>query len=154
MISPMTDEAKLQRFGEIVARRRDELRLTLRAVEATGGPSAKRMQQVEKGAGPVPAMSTLTKIEKALKWTKGSAATALAGGEPEPVQPRGARKSAPPSEDDIRRRVRLEMELERVGVSNVATRTHQVDTSGGLALPAPVVDQILEVLKQMPSAAD
>ncbi len=72
-----------ERFGRIVADRREELGLTRSQVRAAGGPSVSTMARVENpvpGTAP-PSPNTLKQLDIAFGWVKGSAARVLWGGD-------------------------------------------------------------------------
>lgn len=71
------------RFGQLVAQRRGELGLTQADVHARGGPSDLTLRKLERGETAKPDNVTLTKLERALEWTRGSASRAFQGGNPE-----------------------------------------------------------------------
>lgn len=73
-----------ERFGRIVAGRRKELGLSRPDMRAAGGPSIATMARVENpgdGTAP-PSPTTLRLLDVGLRWTEGSAARALHGGDP------------------------------------------------------------------------
>ncbi|NLE82412.1 MAG: helix-turn-helix domain-containing protein [Rhodococcus sp.] len=70
------------RLGDYVLSRRRGLGMTRDAVRAAGGPSDTRLASIEEGTGPAPTPSTLRKLDTALQWTPGSAATVQRGGTP------------------------------------------------------------------------
>lgn len=83
----------LSRFGALVATRRAALGLSRDRVAELGGPSDTTLARLEQGAGPLPSRATLIKLDTALEWIPGSAAQALAGGEPIPVEGDETKKS-------------------------------------------------------------
>ncbi|ATL65108.1 helix-turn-helix domain-containing protein [Nocardia terpenica] len=73
-----------ERFGAIVAGRREELGLSRPDVRAAGGPSVATMARLENphaGTAP-PSPATLRLLDAGLRWADGSAARALSGGDP------------------------------------------------------------------------
>lgn len=86
----------LGRFGEVVAARRARLGLTRFEVRDAGGPSDTTLGNIENGTlGRAPSPATLKKLDLGLQWAKGSAADALAGGEPIPLESRSDENSRP-----------------------------------------------------------
>ncbi|MEV0945370.1 helix-turn-helix domain-containing protein [Rhodococcus sp. NPDC049939] len=83
------------RFGQLVHKRRRFLNLTQDQVTAAGGPSDAAQTRAENGTGPDPSIETLRKLDTALQWVPGSAARALEGGDPTPLEAlaRGERPS-------------------------------------------------------------
>ncbi|NLE82186.1 MAG: helix-turn-helix transcriptional regulator [Rhodococcus sp.] len=73
-------------FGQFVYKRRRLLNLTQDEVSAAGGPSDAAQTRAENGTGPAPSIETLRKLDKALRWVPGSAARALEGGVPTPLE--------------------------------------------------------------------
>lgn len=73
------------RFGRLVVARRGELGLTQTDVADRGGPSDATLRKLERGETNRPDIVTLTNLERALEWTKGSASRAFQGGDPEPL---------------------------------------------------------------------
>ncbi|MFI5782556.1 hypothetical protein [Nocardia sp. NPDC051570] len=73
-----------ERFGRIVAERRDECGLTRPGVHAAGGPSVATMARIENPRADTapPSTMTLRLLDHALKWAAGSATRALQGGDP------------------------------------------------------------------------
>lgn len=79
----------LARFGQVVAARRARLGLTRFEVRDAGGPSDTTLGNIENGTlGRAPGPSTLKKLDQGLRWAKGSAADALAGGGTIPLESR------------------------------------------------------------------
>lgn len=138
------EQAKLKRFGGWVRARRRELGLTLAETQQAGGPSDKKLGEIERGdAIYTPNRDTLAKIDVALKWRPGSSAAALHGG----VPPIPINESVY-TEEEVRRRVMLELALERAGVRKVAARNHEDDQS--VRLSGEVIDQVIEILNSLP----
>lgn len=54
-------------------------------VRLAGGPTDATLRRIERGSTPRPDFVTLAKLDKALKWTPGSANRAFEGGDPEPL---------------------------------------------------------------------
>ncbi|WP_157555175.1 helix-turn-helix domain-containing protein [Nocardia crassostreae] len=73
-----------ERFGRIVAMRREELGLSRPDVRVAGGPSVATMARIEspQGGTAPPSPATLRLLDAGLRWVEGSAARALHGGEP------------------------------------------------------------------------
>lgn len=79
----MTKEvSNLERFGEIVRLRREEL--GLRQDQLSEGPSTTALTGIENGRSK-PAPVTLRKLDASLRWEPGSAKRTLAGGDPTPM---------------------------------------------------------------------
>lgn len=92
MTAPQEKEDR-QALARHVRTRREALELTQADVLARGGPSISTLTAVENPTpgGPAVTRWTLSKLDKALDWTAGSAQVTLTGGEPTPV---GARRVA------------------------------------------------------------
>lgn len=73
------------RFGRLIATRRGELGLTQADVTARGGPSDYTLRKLERGETQRPDVATMTNLERALEWTRGSASRAFQGGDPDPL---------------------------------------------------------------------
>lgn len=71
------------RFAAIVQARRAELNLTQVDVKAAGGPSTVTLGKIENGQRP--SARTLRKLDQVLRWSPGSAARTLSGGDPTPL---------------------------------------------------------------------
>lgn len=137
------DRAKLERFGKIVRKRRLGLGLTQDQVAMAGGPSDKRQTKIENGAPPAPSLTTLAKLDMALRWEPGSAAAAFNGDAPTPLG--GQTFTA----DDIDRRVALALALERAGVTKAARHTAR-GVNG--VLTDEVIDALIDLLNSLPPA--
>lgn len=74
------------RFGRYIYKRRRLLNLTQDQITAAGGPSDAAQTRAENGTGPEPSIETLRKFDVALRWTPGSAARTLEGGDPTPLE--------------------------------------------------------------------
>lgn len=74
------------RFGQLIQARRRFLGLTAVQVAEAGGPSKPTMHRLESGKASKPDTATLTKLDHALRWSPGSAAQALDGGDPVPLE--------------------------------------------------------------------
>ena len=72
----------MQRFADVVHRRRRELGLSLASVAAANGPSEPTMVRIESGQSPPLRNPTLAKLDVALKWPAGSARNVYQGGDP------------------------------------------------------------------------
>ncbi|EHI41278.1 hypothetical protein OPAG_09264 [Rhodococcus opacus PD630] len=75
----------MQQFADVVNLRRRQLGLSLAAVATQGGPSEPTMVRIESGESPPLRVATFKKLDHALRWAEGSAATAYEGGEPTPL---------------------------------------------------------------------
>lgn len=73
---------RLQRLADAVKTRRAELGLAQGDLAQHGGPSIVTVGQIERGQIERPQAVTLSRLDKALGWEKGSSARVLAGGEP------------------------------------------------------------------------
>lgn len=73
-----------ERFGRVVAGRREELGLSRPDVREAGGPSVATLARVEipRADTALPSPMTLRLLDTGLRWVEGSAARALRGGEP------------------------------------------------------------------------
>ncbi|WP_051407363.1 hypothetical protein [Nocardia sp. CNY236] len=73
-----------ERFGRIVAGRREELGLSRPDLRAAGGPSIATTARVEipRADTAPPSPATLRLLDTGLRWAEGSAARALHGGDP------------------------------------------------------------------------
>lgn len=110
-------------------------------VVAAGGPSDRKQTQIEKGIGPDPSLTTLAKVDKALRWEKGSANATLHGGEPV--------EASPPSVDTSKLKA-LEEALARHGVDRIAARRHAGHGAKVEFNPA-AVDQLIDLLNSVPA---
>ncbi|AHK35458.1 hypothetical protein OPAG_08329 [Rhodococcus opacus PD630] len=137
------DEANLKRFGAIVRSRRLALGLKQDQVAEAGGPSDKRQTKIEHGAPPAPSLTTLAKVDKGLQWAAGSAAATLNGGHPTPLE------EPTYTQEEVDRRVALEMALQRAGVKRVAARGAHKNAAGS-GLSPEVVDQLIDLLNSLP----
>ncbi|AOW91767.1 DNA-binding protein [Rhodococcus sp. WMMA185] len=81
----------------MVHKRRRFLNLTQDQVTAAGGPSDAAQTRAENGTGPDPSIETLRKLDTALQWVPGSAARALEGGDPTPLEMLGREEGKPRS---------------------------------------------------------
>lgn len=72
----------MQRFADVINRRRRELGLSLASVAAANGPSEPTMVRIESGQSPPLRNPTLAKLDVALKWPAGSARNVYQGGDP------------------------------------------------------------------------
>lgn len=137
------DMAALKRFGMTVRGRRLALGLTQDQVTAAGGPSDKRQTKIENGTPPAPSVTTLAKLDKALRWEPGSAAAALNGGTPTPLEGRTL------TTEDVERRVALALALERAGVTDLAARGATREANG--ILNDEVIDSLIDLLNSLPA---
>ena len=87
-------ESQLMRFGRLVADRRRALALTLKQLSEAGGPSDVTAGKIERGGIEEPSARTLRRLDTGLRWKEGSAARALLGGEPVPLEELPAAASA------------------------------------------------------------
>ncbi|NKS10265.1 hypothetical protein GS580_03990 [Rhodococcus hoagii] len=138
------DEASLERFGQIVRGRRLALGLTQDQVTQAGGPSDKRQTKSRRRAPPAPSITTLAKLDRALRWEPGSASEALNGGTPTPIEGHTL------TEADVDRRVALALALERAGVTNAAARGARRGPNG--VLSDEVIDSLIDLLNSLPAA--
>lgn len=93
----MPTAADLQRLGDAVLRRRQELNdRTQTSVTEHGGPSDTTLSKIEKGLPPPPSSATLRKLDLGLDWEPGSAAAVLYG-RGEPVPRAGSREPVEPT---------------------------------------------------------
>lgn len=76
------DQDRWQRLGEYVTRRRNELGMTQGQVQAAGGPSVATMRLIEGAMQQSYQGRILGGLEQALRWSPGSVANILNGGEP------------------------------------------------------------------------
>lgn len=67
----MTTRA-LRAYGRAVKARREELEMTFAEVTRVGGPTRETMKSIEDGHPTRPYSVTLSAVDKALAWTKGS----------------------------------------------------------------------------------
>lgn len=103
-VEPVVTYQQLLRFGGIVARRRALLGLSRDGLHAVGGPSdttLKRLEDPDEDNPPSPPRpGTLRKLDEGLQWAPGSAARALAGGQPKCLEDiedeEGAAMTTPP----------------------------------------------------------
>jgi transcriptional regulator with XRE-family HTH domain len=85
----MQEADGLFRFGKVIADRRARLGLTRFEVRDAGGPSDTTLGNIENGTlGRAPSPATLKKLDRGLRWVKGSAADVLAGGEATTIESR------------------------------------------------------------------
>lgn len=138
------EKASLERLGRTVRERRLALGLTQDQVTEAGGPSDKRQTKIENATPPAPSITTLAKLDVALRWNPGSAAAVLNGGTPIPSEARTL------TEEDLERRVALALALERVGVTNAAARG--TPRGGGGILNDDVIDSLIDLLNSLPPA--
>lgn len=100
----MQETDALARFGKVVAARRARLALTRFEVRDGGGPSDTTLGNIENDTlGRVPSPAVLRKLDQGLRWSKGSAADVLAGGDPVPLESlsnRNSRSSVAAAEPD------------------------------------------------------
>lgn len=82
----MTAKA-LQRLATAVKQRRAELGLAQGDLSGRGGPSIVTVGQIERGQIEKPQASTLSRLDKALRWAPGTAAAVLAGAKAPTVGP-------------------------------------------------------------------
>lgn len=90
----MSSTPDLDRFGDAVRTRREELGLTQMDVWQRGGPSNTTLTKIENAEGGFPSAGTLRKLDLALRWRDGSARRVLEGGEPEELS--AARREVDP----------------------------------------------------------
>lgn len=88
-------ESELMRFGRLVADRRKALGLTLKEIAEAGGPSDVTSGKIERGGIAEPSARTLRRLDTGLRWKEGSAARALLGGDPVPLEGLPAAAPAP-----------------------------------------------------------
>ena len=95
LASASTDDADpgLARLKEFVVRRRVELGLSQRKFAEAAGVSLGTAARLERGAGSPVRVSTVPKLEDALRWPRGTFQVIRAGGDPPraPSQPPGRR---------------------------------------------------------------
>ncbi|WP_306363934.1 hypothetical protein [Nocardia sp. CC227C] len=132
-----------QRFGRIVADRREELGLSRPDVRGAGGPSVATMARVENpGAGTAaPSPATLRLLDIGLRWTEGSAARALHGGDPtrrgEQAPDAGGRDRCPGRERDPLNFRLVELDIDVVdALIAAADRCFQLCDRADLPAPA------------------
>lgn len=85
-LAAMERDEKLVRFGALVRSRREELGIQQDEMRRYNGPSSTTLSGVERGMVH-PSPLTLRRLDVGLRWEKGSAKAALAGGEPTPLGP-------------------------------------------------------------------
>lgn len=143
------EPAKFKRFGELVRERRLALGLNIAGADARGGLSDKRFGQIERGAGDVPNLTTLGKVDIALDWKPNSSAKALHGDiPPTPLE------GKPLSERDVERLVRLELALHRFGVTRTpAARNHTVAEQDGYKFSGEMIDTLCDILESLPPSS-
>lgn len=146
--TPGDERAKLKRFGRLVSEQRRGEGLTPQEVHGRGGPSAKRLLEIEAGTAPMPRISTLRKIEKGLGLKPNCASKALHG-DGVLVPEKQARKQTY-TEEDVQRRVELARALDRAGITGIATRNPGSD--GEFRLPAEIIDQLISILNSLPDS--
>ena len=73
-----------ERLARYVRARREELGLSQGDVSARGGPSDTTLSKIEAGTGGL-SRASVSKLDTALAWARGSARRVLDGGEPEPA---------------------------------------------------------------------
>lgn len=83
-MSPLRAE-RLHRLAVAVEARRQELGLTQGALGSHGGPGVVTVGKIERGEIRQPQPSTLSALDRSLRWTTGSAAGILAGRDPVPL---------------------------------------------------------------------
>lgn len=90
----MQETDDLARFGKVVAARRARLALTRFEVRDAGGPSDTTLGNIENDTlGRAPSPAVLRKLDQGLRWSRGSAADVLAGGDPVPLESLSNRNS-------------------------------------------------------------
>lgn len=75
-----------ERAGLIVKRRREELDLNQLEVQADGGPSNSKLTEIENGRMDKLTPNMAKKLDRGLRWQKGSARSVWMGGEPIPLE--------------------------------------------------------------------
>ncbi len=98
METPAWDQQAWERLARAVVRRRqDELGWSQQDVIAAGDgkPSQKTLSQIENAGGTNYAPRTLSQLEDALRWARGSVAAILSGGEPTPTDSPEGRSGTP-----------------------------------------------------------
>ncbi len=145
----MDERAKFKQYGELVSKRRLALGLTIAQAAERGGLSDKRFGQIERGEGHVPHLSTLSKVDRALKWKPNSSAGALHGDTPPtPLEKKALRES------DVQRMVRLELALQRFGVTQTpAARNLTADGQSGYTFDGPTIDALIDILNSLPPSS-
>lgn len=86
MTAAPDDSPDLANLANHVVWRRAELDMTQMDVWNAGGPSNSTLTAIESARPPAPSRSTLRKLDLALRWTEGSARSALAGKAPTPIE--------------------------------------------------------------------
>lgn len=88
----------VERFGHLVTARRRELGLTSQQVRAAGGPGLVTLGKIESGSAGKLHLETFTKLDHALRWQPGSAASAYdTGTVPKPLSANGTNQSESPT---------------------------------------------------------
>lgn len=131
----------LQKFGQRVRARREELGLTQLQVAAQGGPSNTTQTKIEGGEPPEPSNATLRKVDSGLRWLQGSARALLRDGlEPTPL------RDPWPGEDDYLDDPAGRRPWEQRGSSTVGTRFR--NTEGGITELTFNTNELLDAMRR------
>lgn len=116
-----------QLLAAAVTARRDQLGYSPRQLAALAGISLHTLRAVEGAKSDEPQDTTLTGLERALRWTPGSAVRVLTGGHPTPlVDPLSVEV---PAEVEVVLRENLPDEVEHALLAHVAERRRSVEAA-------------------------
>lgn len=159
--------ARRRELGDLVRKQRNSLGLNLAQLNELGGPSDRTIGKIENAQLASPSKTTLSKLDRALRWPVGKSASILfghptgeAGAAPMPapapasrIRPRPAAQVPGKAEIDmVTRHIRLGQAFERAGISSIAARGAAMPAGGGVTLSDTVIDHLIEILNQLPPA--
>lgn len=156
----MPHHRELKKFGAVVAARRRWLGLTRDQVHAAGGPADTTLARIENPTPTTapPRARTLRRLDEGLRWSPGSAARTLAGGEPDPLDTESAENSEPSAPANPLNFSKLEISVELVrGLLTTSDVVYDVLTRQDLpasCMPAAekAADELASIIRKLSAA--
>ncbi|SEB29204.1 hypothetical protein SAMN04490239_0043 [Rhodococcus koreensis] len=156
----MPSHRELVRFGAVVAARRSWLGLTRDQVHAAGGPADTTLARIENPTSTTapPRARTLRRLDEGLRWSPGSAARTLAGGEPDPLDVESTEDSELSAAPNPLNFSKLEISVELVrGLLTTADAVYDVLTRRDLPeawmpVAEKAADELASIIRKLSAA--
>lgn len=130
----------INRLGQAVRARRDELDMTQLDVASAGGPSNSTLTKLESGEADAVSPATLRKLDAGLDWQAGTARALLRGEAPVSAQMSSLEDFTDVElADELARRIR---QREDVGIDDSSTATKQAPGSGATVTQFPSAEAL------------
>lgn len=120
-----------QQFSRTIRDRRRELGLSMAAVADAGGPAEPTMVRMESGQGAPMRVSTLAKLDAALRWQKGSALAVMDGCNPKQLE----RNEFSGNEAGVNPEIKPRLTLKEVEVVELCELVGGLNRTLGIAEP-------------------